>query len=198
MRTLNAALTTAQQSASATPYLNILFTSVGGSTATYTMADSPNLIVYVSQQEKQYEGKATIILDNSNGAFNAVNYVGYRVQIGWGFNCAGTNRYSNAPYMWVVGQQIVSREGKVVIQFDCVDVWVLMNETRVFADATRLTGTVTKDSEYNPIGKKLVQGAVSGTITHYKSSGLLVSNVTGGAFTTGNAAVGAKDRKSVV
>lgn len=193
MRTLHADLTTAQRSTSAPIYTQIVLTSTAAVVTTYTTADTPNLIFGVESDEQQYSGRAVVQLDNSAGTFNSLNFVGQKIQIGWGFTCAGAvNRYSNIPDMWVVSQTEVSRFGRLLTELVCYDIWNMIGEGRVFAGAVKLTGTVTKSADYNPIGQVLTQTATgaSGTITHYKSTEILVSNVSG-AFAAGTATVGA-------
>lgn len=197
MRTLHTDLTTAQQSASAPIYLQVVLTQnplVGTDVKTYTTADTYNRIVGIEQEEKQYSGKTVILLDNSDGNFNTLltDFRGYKVQVGWGFKCSGTNRYSDTQAMWVIDQTEISRFGRLLTRLICQDIWGMIGESRVFAGAVKLTGTVTRTENYNPVGKKITgqSSGAYGTVTHYQSTELLVSNVVG-AFSGETAKIGA-------
>ncbi len=184
MRTLHADLLAAQRSSSAPVYLQVVLTKAGFTTMTYTTADVYNRIVGIIEEEKQYSGKTTILLDNSDGNFNnlTLDFRGYTVQVGWGFTCAGgVNRYSNSQTLWVVEQTEVSRFGKLLTQLVCWSIWDMLGESRVFAGGVKLGGVVTRTENYNPVGRKIIgdSSGAYGTVTHYQSDELLVSNVVG-------------------
>lgn len=195
MRTLNADLLTAQRSASAPVYIQVVLSKAGSTTMTYTTADAYNRIVGIDEVEKQYSGKTTILLDNSDGNFNSLvtyDFRGYSVQVGWGFICAGAvNRYSNSQTLWVVEQTEISRFGKLLTQLICYDIWGMIGQSKVFSGGVKLGGVVTRTENYNPVGRKLVGQSSSayGTVTHYQSKELLVSNVVG-AFQGETAKIG--------
>ncbi len=202
MRTLHADLTAAQVSASAAIYDQIVLTqpSPGTDVRTYTTADATNRIFGIEQTEKQYGGRAVILLDNSDGFFNSANLTGYRVQIGWGYVCTGpVNRYSNTQYMWVVSQTEISRYGRLLTQLVCLDIWGMIENDTVFSGCTILTGTVTKDATYNPIGRVILGGSTGahGTVTHCRSDQIVVSNVVG-TFGSGETATIGSDLSMAV
>lgn len=145
MRTLDAALTTAQQAASRAPYLRIHFDDRDGTTVTYTTRDGTNRIVSIRQWEEGYAGVTVIRLRNHDQALSAVNYQGYSVSIGWGMVLDSTpdsTWYSNVAVMKVLKQRDISYEGELVTEFYCVSIWAEIATDYIWEGGKKLTGTL--------------------------------------------------------
>lgn len=135
LRTLHADLTTAQQSASATPYILLSFRSRDGlTTRTYSTADATNRVARVNMSEGRLGGElnvsgsqipysAIIRLSDDNNALAALDWKGYRLDIGWGFNTASGNRYSEGPPLYVHLARTVSAQGVRYLELICMDLW---------------------------------------------------------------------------
>lgn len=161
MRTLDAALTTAQQASSRTPYLRIYFDDRDSTTYTFTTKDSTNRIRYIEQWEEPYAGVTVIRLNNYDGYFTAKDLRGYSVSIGWGYDLGGSpdsTWYSNAATMKVLMQRDTSFEGELYTEFYCISIWGEIEQDYVFEGGKKLTGTISGTFE---IGE-LVTGAPSG------------------------------------
>jgi hypothetical protein len=140
VRSLHADLTTAQQAASSTPYVALNFASRNrATTRAYTTSDSPNRIQSVTQSEGRsgltgylpVSGISfpvtTIIrlLDNDN-ALIALEWKGYRVDIGWGYNTTSGNKSSSGPRVYVLSERSVSLEGQLYLELYCTSLWGLL------------------------------------------------------------------------
>lgn len=138
MRSLHADLTTAQQSASGTPYLTVTLRSRGRVTSrTYTTTDATNRVLSIQQAEGRwgsnidsgettYPISAIIRLQDSDKAMNVLDFKGYRAEIGWGFNTATGVRSSESPYVYVVEQQSYSFEGALFVELYCMSLWDML------------------------------------------------------------------------
>ena len=93
---------------------------VGGDT--YTTQDGGRLTKsYLDEQV--WGGQYVIELDNSDEALNSKDYKGSGAVVYNGFiGDAG----SNLSPLWVHNQQFISREGKLLLQLNCVDAWGLL------------------------------------------------------------------------
>jgi hypothetical protein len=116
------------------PVVTTSFFNIAGSQqgSTYT---SSNRVLLVDKNEEPYSGKATIHLDNSDGALDAVDFLGCITAITWGY--AGGTPSTDEP-VWVVGQKNISLEGKVVKELTLLSAWELMELSKginVAADA---------------------------------------------------------------
>ncbi len=140
MRTLHADLTTAQQSASATPYMKLVFHSRDrATTRTYETDDATNRIVQVQQAEGRYgsyalaDGRGFVVssiirLQNGDNALSNLDFKGYRVYIEWGFNTGSGNRASRAGPEFVISQEFVSSEGINYLELYTLNLWELANQ----------------------------------------------------------------------
>jgi hypothetical protein len=131
MRTLSAALTTAQQGASVTPYVRVRFLSRDGATErTYTTDDATNRIISVSQNETrdfrnaqrtvQGEYSAIIQLRDADNTLKALSWVGYRVFIDWGVDAASGNLLSRSSPNFVKIAEQYSNPEDVYMEFSCI------------------------------------------------------------------------------
>ena len=177
MRTLDAALTTAQQTASRAPYLRLHLDDRGGTTVTYTTRDGTNRIHSVEQWEEGYAGATIIRLKNDDQSLNAVDYRGYSVDVGWGIVLNSTpdsTWYSNAADMKVIYQRDISYQGELLLELHCVSIWAEIQANYVFEGGKKITGLVAGEFQ---IGE-LVTGSVSGATGRLAS----VGNVAGAGF----------------
>ena len=120
MRTISAALATAQQSGTADPYINITINST----------DYSSRLVSLEHIEEPYRSRATIILANSDRFLDGTDLRGQKFYIGYGYTSSGTNYYCGdgtseaTPNLWVISQTIVSMEGKSVCVLECEGSWM--------------------------------------------------------------------------
>ncbi len=143
MRTLHADITTAQQAASNTPYMKLVFHSFDrATTRSYATDDSTNRILQVQQSEGRFgsytlvEGKPFVVsslirLQNSDSALSDLDFKGYRVYIEWGYNASGTNRTSRAGPEIVVSQELISAAGAVYLELFTINLWERANAVYV-------------------------------------------------------------------
>lgn len=152
MRVLNADLTTSQQAASAIPYIRLELISRDQVTVlTYTTADATNRIISVKAAEgfegasiRQTQGPdgrpiaiaAEIVLQNNDNEFTSKDLRGYKINIGWGFNTASGDRYSEGEPFWVVSQSEESREGVNVTILQCFSAWQYVNYLKALGPST--------------------------------------------------------------
>ena len=87
---------------------------------TYTESDR---IVRVFTDEQVWGGQYIVELDNADEALNAKDYKGLPID----FNSAfiGAAGSSLAP-LWVNDQVFISKEGKLLLQLNCIDAWGLL------------------------------------------------------------------------
>ena len=157
MRTLHADLTTSQAADFDQPYLTVVFTKRDNTvTRSYATTDSPNKIVKVQQSESRADGKINmagvdgtfsmiIRLRDADNSIGQLDHVGYRVDIGWGFNTSSGNKTSVGPPGFVITQREVSVLGTTFVEFTCLSVWDILARKLPYADtsATFLTETDT-------------------------------------------------------
>jgi len=117
MRTISSSLQTAQEAASRTPYVGLIFRNPAGGSVNYT--DRKKL---VEHHEEPYNDYATIILNNSDRA--VVDLTGYHIQICYGDSgdCVQSAR------LWVKSQYNISMEGKLASVLTLEGAWSLMGE----------------------------------------------------------------------
>lgn len=143
VRTLHADLNTAQQSASSTPYVRLVFHSFDrATTRTYALDDGTNRILQVQQAEGRYgshtlaEGKpytisSVIRLQNSDSNLSSLDFKGYRVYIEWGFNTSSGNKTSRSGPEVVVSQEMVSDKGISYLEIFTLSLWERANQVFV-------------------------------------------------------------------
>lgn len=120
-RTISSTLLAAQNSATNTPYIYLLFTSKdGGTTYNYSSDQSSRRILLIDHQEEPYNDYASIILRNDDSTIP--NLKGYWTEIGYGYVASG-NEYSQAPRLWVKHQQEVNAQGKRVVLLELEGMW---------------------------------------------------------------------------
>lgn len=132
MRTISAALKSAQEAVSGTPYIKLLFTSKGGGTTN----DYSSRVLQLTHIEEPYHDEATIILRNDD--LGVADLLGYWTQIGYGFYTGNNvaepdgddagNEYSYSARLWVKNQTNVSMEGQLVSIIYLEGMWEILRE----------------------------------------------------------------------
>jgi len=182
MRVLDAALTTKQQLGTATPYLRVYFDNRGGTTVAYTTRDATNYIWSIEQWEEPYAGVTIVRFRNSpNTTFNSVDYRGYSVSIGWGYELTGspdTTWYSNAAVMKVLMQRDISLEGVLITEFYCVSKWYEVDSSYVFQGGNKIVGTIAGTFQIGELVTQATSGA-TGRLASVSGTYILVTRVAG-------------------
>jgi hypothetical protein len=148
MRTISTALLSAQQSSSRVAAIRISINDV----------DYSDRLLFIEHHEEAYRDYATIHLNNSDRALDAVNaydtnLLGYRFRVAYGYytgeivaepNGDGAGKeYVDSPDMWVKNQHMISAPGQSFLELYCEGQWSYAKEKRVMALA---------DSEGNATG----------------------------------------------
>lgn len=130
MRTLSGTLTAAQQSDSATPYVQVdVLLDPGG--YRYTTKDR---LYNIEHTEEPYGGQANIQLKNHDQSLSGKDFKGWRVEIGYGYHTASGDEYSLAAPLWVIGHHDISLSGVLITELVCVDIWQKMSWAVMGAD----------------------------------------------------------------
>lgn len=119
MRSLSSDLETAQQAASGTPYIELIFKKSGESDINYT--GRLKRLFHVEQPYKDY---ATIVLNNAD--LGVENLTGYYVNVGYGYNTSSGDEYSPTSRLWVIQQSDESEEGRLESIIYLVGVWDIL------------------------------------------------------------------------
>ena len=198
MKGLTTTLLAAQRGASATPYVAVSIVNKA-LTTTYSFytTDSPNRLLAATQTEGRFSPgggsapspSAIVEISNDNLFFQGKDLRGWKVSIDWGFVTGAGNEYVRAAPMWVVSQQNVSREGKLVCRLTCMDIWTRMGWYGIMSGGTRLAGTITGTYTFN----ETVTGSVSGVTAKFFSqgSGHIIVKLPSGSFSAGETVTGA-------
>jgi len=152
VRSIHADLLAAQNAATNTPYIYLLFTSAdGGTTYNYSSDQAGRRILSIDHQEEAYNDYASIILRNDDRT--VPNLKGYWTDIGYGYICAGdTARYSQTARIWVKHQQEISAQGKRVVLLELEGMWAKAREMPVRVGSPPLyTESYSTDTVYGII-----------------------------------------------
>ena len=117
MRSLGATLTAAQSKANVNHLVKAVFTKSGEDTLTYTKT---RIIDVIDQEEEPYRQRATLVLDNKDGALTSLNLRGYKCVISWGAVTSAGNEYSAIAPLWVMGDGLYSQPGYLTVSFNLV------------------------------------------------------------------------------
>jgi hypothetical protein len=132
MRSIHADLTTAQQSASRVPYIQIILTSRDrGTTFTYRTTDANTRIAYVLTSEGRYGGgiqsagdgieySCEIRLRDEDRDIDTQDFKGYRVDIDWGYNTTSGDKSDTLGPHFVFRQRRISAQGELYIELYCL------------------------------------------------------------------------------
>jgi len=96
--------------------------TVGGDT--YTTQDGGRL-TRAYEDEQVWGSQYVIEIDNSDESLNSKDYKGSEATIYHGF-IGGSG--SNVSPVWVHNQQLISKEGKLLLQLNCIDAWGLLSQ----------------------------------------------------------------------
>lgn len=88
---------------------------------TYTDSDR---LLRAYEDEQAWGGQYIIELDNADDSLSAKDYKGKAITINNAFQTGGAG--SNLAPLWVHSQGFVSKEGKLRLMLNCIDVWVLL------------------------------------------------------------------------
>lgn len=128
MRTISAALTTAQQSASIDARYRFV---IDGDDF------GENRIIEIEHTEEQFHQQARILLDDSDAAVSAKNYEGLEGVLSYGAVVSGGGtEYSPAAPLTVIAQQKHSSQGPLTTEFIAIGLYDLIGEDHASAQFT--------------------------------------------------------------
>lgn len=163
----------AQQAATNTPYIKLVFTSKDGGTTVDLSTDSAtygNRILLIDHVEEVYDDYATIIIRNHDRTIPSMK--GYWTEIGYGYTTgAGDEHLGDAtgdqdeapPRLWVKHQQTISAGGKLWTVLELEGMWAKLRETIIRLGSPPLyTESYSTDTIYDIIGYILAECEGSG------------------------------------
>ena len=125
MRTISETLNTAQQASSIDALVKIVLTH-GASSYTYDRGR----ILDINHEEELYSHKATVLLDNSDGALTNLDLQGFKCVISYGAKTSAGDEYSPCAPLWVVAQRLESSEGRLACYLELIGISNLLAEDR--------------------------------------------------------------------
>jgi len=128
MRELPPELKAAQEAMVIDPLVKIVLTH-GASSYTYDR----DRILDRNHPEEPYSQKATVVLDNSDGALTNLALQGYKGVISYGAITGAGEEYSACAPLWVIGQQLESSPGKLDCTLELIGIMNLMAEDKASA-----------------------------------------------------------------
>ena len=160
-RSLSGTYEAAQEAATKTPYLKLIFIPTAGGDNVDLSSDSGtygNRIIYVDSVEEPYNDYATIIFRNKDRDIPSL--LGYYIEIGWGYDGGGGKEYLGdgtnegaPPRLWVKHQQTISAQGKLLELLELEGMWTLLRETLIRVGSPPLyTTSYTTDTIFDIIG----------------------------------------------
>ena len=166
VRSISGTLLAAQNAASVTPYIKLLFTSKDAGTTVDLSTDSSaygNRILLIDHTEEAYDDFATIILRNHDKAIPDIK--GYWTEIGYGLVTGSGNEYIGdgtnegaTPRIWVKHQQEISAGGKLWTVLELEGMWARLREMLIrIGDPPLYTKSYTTDTIYTIIGLILTE-----------------------------------------
>ena len=126
MRSLHVDLTAAQKGVNIKALVKIQLTQ-GANDYTYTQTR----IKRISHSEEPYSQTADVVLDNADGTLTSIDFTGYKGVISWGMTDGNTvDRFSACAPLWVIGSQLVSMEGVLVLRLSLAGIPNRLGEDR--------------------------------------------------------------------
>jgi hypothetical protein len=201
MRSIHADLTATQKASTATPHVRLNFRSRDrATTRTYATNDATNRILSVQYSEGRLGGgvaveglpftiSCIIRLQDYDGSLVALDWKGYRCDIGWGYSASGTLRFSEAGPVFVVQERSISIQGHIVTELLCVSlwdyarmIWVVQTTAGVirFEPGTENQRDV-KEALHELLGGDVIPDTTSGAVVIYDASGPSYTNLNGAA-----------------
>ena len=110
-------------------------------------------LVSITADEQVWGGQYTLELDNADETLNAKDYKGSGLTLNFGFTDAAG---SNLAPLYVYDQAFISREGKLLLQLNCIDAWGLLSQ--VTSDLASASWNQEWQKEENLIGTQLPSG----------------------------------------
>jgi len=96
---------------------------VSGDTHTSEGGGGNDRLMKVTTDEQPWGSQYIVELDNADETLNAKDYEGYPIT----FNTKYIGETAdNFPPLWVWSQQAISKEGKLLLQLNCVDIWTFI------------------------------------------------------------------------
>ena len=96
---------------------------VSGDTHTSEGGGGNDRLMKVTTDEQPWGSQYVVELDNADETLNAKDYEGYPIT----FNTKYIGETAdNFPPLWVWSQQAISKEGKLLLQLNCVDIWTFI------------------------------------------------------------------------
>lgn len=129
MRSLSSTLESAQQDASGTPYIELIFKKDGESDINYT--GRLKRLFHVEQPYKDY---ATLVFNNAD--LGVANLTGYYVNIGYGYTTGSGDESSPTSRLWVIQQSNESEEGRLESIIYLIGVWDILAMSQDWQGAT--------------------------------------------------------------
>jgi len=166
VRAISGTLLAAQNAATVTPYIKLLFTSKDAGITVDLSTDSSaygNRILLIDHTEEPYDDFATIILRNYDKTIPDMK--GYWTEIGYGAVTAASNEYIGdgtsegaIPRLWVKHQQDISAGGKIWTVLELEGMWARLREMLIrLGDPPLYTQSYTTDTIYDIIGYVLAE-----------------------------------------
>ncbi len=160
MRSLDASLLTAQKD----PVNNLVKIQLtqGANDDTYLITGT-GFIYSMEHSEQRDSQKATVVLDNSEGTFDAKTYGEdmYKGVISWGLvDATGTDKYSACAPLYVVGQQFHSSPGYLLCILSLIGILDLMAQDKASAEYVL-------EADDSQTVKTLLTSVIDGTIAPF-------------------------------
>ncbi len=152
MRTLTSTEKTAQKSRSRKPKVKVVLSSAGQDTRTY----EENVILSLVHTEEADTQTAQLLVDNSDGALTSLDLYGYKAVISWGFTTTNGAEYSDPTELYVVGQQLLSSQGRLQCMFALGGIPNLL-------EADKASGEFTPDEDDSDTVKTLIRKVAGDT-----------------------------------
>jgi len=154
MRTLSDSLLKAQKQAFVNNLYKIVLTK-GASTYTY----EKDRILPSAHDEEPYSHKATIVLNNSDGALDDIDLRGYKGILSYGAVASGEEYSATAP-VWVMDQQFDSDPNKLICTLELEGAFNLMADDEASANYI-------PDADDTKTVKDLANGIVGATLAPF-------------------------------
>ena len=130
MRTTDSDIITTMESATRTPYCQIIIVDglAGPADATYKTTDR---LIAIDLPEEGYGTLGTIILDSSDAGLDALDFTGRRIRVGLGYNTVAGDKSAELQPYWVVQQNLLEEAGARYLILTVEDIF-----TRMASEAT--------------------------------------------------------------
>jgi hypothetical protein len=100
-----------------------IWVNVSGNTFTSEGAGVNDRVTKVTTDEQAWGSQYIVELDNADETLNAKDYKGYPITLKMGYIGETISTFSP---LWVWSQQLISKDGKLLLQLNCVDIWAFI------------------------------------------------------------------------